>query len=140
MPRQSPPTLSSSSPTTALGHHRRPWQPLDLTPNFDRMATHGTHVANCFTCQPVCAPARASLQTGLYSTNTGVWRNAIPLPENSHTLAHCFRQAGYATSYIGKWHLAPATSKGQWRRHSAAAMSTGWPQTSSSSPPTPMTP
>ena len=49
--------------------------PLDLTPNFDRMAAQGTHCFNAFTCQPVCAPARASLQTGLYAANTGVWRN-----------------------------------------------------------------
>ena len=49
--------------------------PLDLTPNFDRMAAQGTHCYNAFTCQPVCAPARASLQTGLFATNTGVWRN-----------------------------------------------------------------
>ena len=61
--------------------------PLDLTPNFDRMAQQGTHLASTFTCQPVCAPARASLQTGLYATNTGVWRNAIPLPESKRTLA-----------------------------------------------------
>ncbi len=86
--------------------------PLDLTPNFDRMAQQGTHVANCFTCQPVCAPARASLQTGLYATNTGVWRNGLNLPPNKTTLAHHFRRAGYATGYIGKWHLANQGDRG----------------------------
>lgn len=86
--------------------------PLDLTPNFDRMARQGTHVANCFTCQPVCAPARASLQTGLYATNTGVWRNAIILPQQQRTLAHHFGAAGYATGYIGKWHLADRSIAG----------------------------
>ena len=30
--------------------------PLDLTPNFDRVAHRGTHFSNAFTCQPVCAP------------------------------------------------------------------------------------
>ena len=80
--------------------------PLDLTPNFDRMAQHGTHVATALTCQPVCAPARASLQTGLYASNTGVWRNGIALPDTHPTLAHHFCAAGYATGYIGKWHLA----------------------------------
>lgn len=86
--------------------------PLELTPNFDRMARQGTHLANCFTCQPVCAPARASLQTGLYATNTGVWRNGMPLPPDKTTLAACFAQAGYATGYIGKWHLGEASSHG----------------------------
>ncbi|MCJ7737184.1 MAG: sulfatase-like hydrolase/transferase [Anaerolineae bacterium] len=80
--------------------------PLGLTPNFDRMARRGTHVANSFTCQPVCAPARSSLQTGLYATQTGVFRNGIALSQSAHTLAHSFREAGYHTGYIGKWHLA----------------------------------
>lgn len=80
--------------------------PLDLTPNLDRIARAGTHVANSFTCQPVCAPARSSLQTGLYATSTGTWRNGIPLDPGLPTLATLFRNAGYRTGYIGKWHLA----------------------------------
>jgi len=80
--------------------------PLDLTPNFDRMARRGTHVFNSFTCQPVCAPARASLQTGLYPTQTSVFRNMLALPPDKKTLARHFREAGYHTGYIGKWHLA----------------------------------
>jgi len=80
--------------------------PLDLTPNFDQMAQRGTHLFRSFTSQPVCAPARSSLQTGMYATTTGCFRNGIPLPPGSKTLAHHFRKAGYATGYIGKWHLA----------------------------------
>lgn len=82
--------------------------PLNLTPNFDRVAGQGTLVYNAFTCQPVCAPARASLQTGLYATQTGVFRNGIPLDPATPTLATYFNQAGYHTGYIGKWHLAAA--------------------------------
>ncbi|HUX14168.1 MAG TPA: sulfatase-like hydrolase/transferase [Spirochaetia bacterium] len=82
--------------------------PLDLTPNFDRFATGGTHFYNTFTCQPVCAPARSSLQTGQYATSTGVIANGIPLAEDAVTLAKCFRSAGYQTGYIGKWHLGGA--------------------------------
>jgi arylsulfatase A-like enzyme len=82
--------------------------PLNLTPNFDRVARQGTHIHNAFTCQPVCAPARASLQTGLYATQTGVFRNGIPLGSGTPTLADLFNQAGYHTGYIGKWHLASA--------------------------------
>jgi len=80
--------------------------PLDLTPNFDRMAQQGTHVFNSFTCQPVCAPARASIQTGLYATQAGVFRNGMVLPSDIKTLAYHFRNGGYQTAYIGKWHLA----------------------------------
>ena len=79
--------------------------PLDLTPNFDRMARRGTHVHHSFTCQPVCGPARSCLQTGLYATETGCYRNGIPLSSNLKTLAHHFRENDYATGYIGKWHL-----------------------------------
>ncbi len=80
--------------------------PLGLTPHFDRIAQRGTHLYNAFTCQPVCGPARASLQTGMYATNTGVWRNGLSLSENLSTLADHFNAAGYHTAYIGKWHLA----------------------------------
>jgi arylsulfatase A-like enzyme len=80
--------------------------PLCLTPNFERMARYGTHLSHSFTNQPVCGPARSSLQTGLYPTVTGCYRNEIPLPPSVKTLAHYFREAGYGTGYIGKWHLA----------------------------------
>jgi len=80
--------------------------PLDLTPNYDRMAHAGTHCANAFTCQPVCGPARASLQTGQYAKTTGVFRNGLSLRPGERTLAHHFKEAGYHTAYIGKWHLA----------------------------------
>lgn len=87
--------------TTGVGGN-----PLELTPNFDRMAQRGTHLANSFTCQPVCGPARSCLQTGMYATQTGCFRNGIPLPQDMKTLAHHFNDAGYHTGYIGKWHLA----------------------------------
>lgn len=83
--------------------------PLGLTPNFDYMATSGTHAFNAFTCQPVCGPARACLQTGTYATTNGCWRNGIPLPRTDKKLAHHFNDAGYTTGYIGKWHLASDT-------------------------------
>ena len=79
--------------------------PLDLTPNFDRMALSGTHVHKTFTVQPVCGPARACLQTGMYATQLGCIHNGIPLPHDVVTLADCFNEANYRTGYIGKWHL-----------------------------------
>ncbi len=80
--------------------------PLGLTPNFDRFAQNGTHCYHAVTCQPVCGPARACLQTGLYATNTGVFRNGLALQPGARTLAHYFREGGYQTAYIGKWHLS----------------------------------
>ena len=86
--------------------------PLDLTPNFDRMAAQGTHLYNYFTCQPVCGPARSCLQTGQYATQTGCWKNGIALDEDAQTLAKSFGAAGYQTGYIGKWHLASPNTQG----------------------------
>jgi arylsulfatase A-like enzyme len=80
--------------------------PLDVTPNLDRLARRGTHLPNAFTPQPVCAPTRACLQTGLYPTTSGIFRNHLPLSPDTRTLAHHFGAAGYDTAYIGKWHLA----------------------------------
>ncbi len=94
--------------------------PLDLMPNFDRMARLGTHIANSFTCQPVCGPARSCLQTGQYATTTGCWRNGIPLKTTAPTLAQCFNQAGYQTGYIGKWHLGDDESHGPVREEQRA--------------------
>ncbi len=86
--------------------------PMDLTPNFDRMAQEGTHIHHSITCQPVCGPARSCLQTGLYATTTGCYRNNIALPSKARTLAHYFSEAGYQTGYIGKWHLGSPDSHG----------------------------
>ena len=80
--------------------------PLGLTPNFDRMAREGTDIHYSITCQPVCGPARSCLQTGMYATNTGVFRNGLTLKDDAVTMAQCFNEAGYDTGYIGKWHLA----------------------------------
>jgi arylsulfatase A-like enzyme len=86
--------------------------PMGLTPNFDRMAQSGTHVVNSFTCQPVCAPARSSLQTGVYATQSGVWRNGLRPHQHLKMLGHYFSEAGYQTGYIGKWHLVPHSYHG----------------------------
>ncbi|MGC4111472.1 MAG: sulfatase-like hydrolase/transferase [Nocardioides sp.] len=55
---------------------------------------------------PVCTPARSCLQTGLYATASGCWRNELSLGRDARTIAHEFAAAGYRTGYIGKWHLA----------------------------------
>lgn len=78
----------------------------ELTPNLMQLADEGVLFENNFTCQPVCGPARACLQTGVYATQNGCFVNGIALKENAKTLAHHFSEAGYQTAYIGKWHLA----------------------------------
>lgn len=87
-------------------------QRLNVTPNLDSLAAGGVRFAQTFTCQPVCGPARACLQTGKYATETGCFRNGIGLPAREQTLAHWFSEAGYEVGYLGKWHLASTMSFG----------------------------
>lgn len=81
-------------------------QKLEVTPNLDRMASLGIRFEHAFTCQPVCGPARACIQTGKYATEVGCHTNNLALPLNEKTIAHWFSDAGYDLAYIGKWHLA----------------------------------
>lgn len=79
--------------------------PLNLTPHLDAMAREGVNFSAHITNQPVCAPSRACLFTGLYASRHGVWHNGIALPPGTPTIASAFRQAGYSANYFGKWHL-----------------------------------
>jgi len=81
-------------------------QPLNTTPELDAMAAKGVRFEYAFTCQPVCGPARACVQTGKYATETGCFRNSIALPPGERTLAHWLSEFEYEVGYIGKWHLA----------------------------------
>jgi uncharacterized sulfatase len=113
-------------------------QKLDVTPNLDRMAREGVLFEHAYTCQPVCGPARAVLQTGRYATEVGCFRNGIALPTDERTIAHVMSDAGYEVAYIGKWHLAsthgmgdadanfrtlpvPPERRGGWKDHWIAA-------------------
>jgi len=81
-------------------------QPMDTTPHLDRMAAEGVRFEHAFTCQPVCGPARAVLQTGKYATAVGCHVNHRRLPPDETTVAQVLSDAGYEAGYIGKWHLA----------------------------------
>lgn len=84
------------------------WDTLNSTlmPNVWELGEEGTFFENSYTCQPVCGPARACLQTGQYATQNRCCWNGIPLAEDTTTLADHFNENGYDTAYIGKWHLA----------------------------------
>ena len=75
------------------------------TPNLDRLAQAGLNFRNVVSVCPVCTPYRAALMTGRYPTSTGMFLNDAHLPDSEHCMAEIFREAGYATAYIGKWHL-----------------------------------
>ncbi len=81
-------------------------QRLEVTPVLDALAARGVAFDNAFTVQPVCGPSRSVMQTGLYPTSTGCWRNGLALPAGIPTLADRLSALGYQTGYVGKWHLA----------------------------------
>ncbi len=75
------------------------------TPNIDRIAHEGAICTSYYASSPVCSPSRASLMTGLYPIAAGVQQNGRPLRDDVITFAQVLKQQGYATSYVGKWHL-----------------------------------
>ncbi|MDA0837276.1 MAG: sulfatase [Planctomycetota bacterium] len=76
------------------------------TPNIDRLANEGVRCTRAYSHCPVCIPFRAGLVTGQYPTTCGVPRHGDFLHPGRRTIAHAFREAGYRTSFVGKWHLA----------------------------------
>jgi len=77
-------------------------------PNLEAMAREGVTFSHCISNHPLCSPYRASLLTGRYqqahtvSHNVG---NQGGLPLTEITIADVLKKAGYATGYVGKWHL-----------------------------------
>lgn len=86
--------------------------PMGLTPHLDRFARQGTFFKEAVTPQPVCGPARSCLQTGQYTSTTGVYKNGPGLKADAPKLAELFAESGYRTGYIGKWHLSEGTGDG----------------------------
>lgn len=84
------------------------------TPVLDRLATQGAQLQRHYTCAPVCAPARASLFTGLHQGHAEVIRNNSfdAALENSHTLGSVLKAAGYNTALIGKWGIGGGQESG----------------------------
>jgi len=103
-------------------------QRLD-TPNIDRLAAEGMRFTDAYAAAPVCSPTRAAILTGQSPARlritTHITRGEfIPkgavlspaetldhLPLEATTLAERLKEAGYATGFFGKWHLAGVPGK-----------------------------
>ena len=75
------------------------------TPHLDRLKAQSVDFTHAIAGCPVCSPYRASLLTGQYPDRHGIFLNDVCLQPEGATLGECFRDAGYRTAYIGKWHL-----------------------------------
>jgi len=89
------------------------------TPNLDRLAARGMRFTDAYAACPVCSPTRASILTGKYPVRFPI-TDYIPgnrrgrlnpppylheLPTAEVTIAEALKEAGYATAFVGKWHL-----------------------------------
>jgi len=85
------------------------------TPNIDGLASEGMRFTDAYAACPVCSPTRASILAGKYPARLGItqwiggsnqpteYRHYMPLEEV--TVAEALKSAGYATGFVGKWHL-----------------------------------
>ncbi len=80
------------------------------TPNIDRLAKEGMRLER-FYATPFCSPTRAALMTARDPIKLGVanavvmaWDNGGVSPEE-HFMSESFRDAGYDTAMVGKWHM-----------------------------------
>ena len=71
------------------------------------LGERGVRFANAFAPHPLCCPARASVLTGWYTHNHGVYSVkepfAFPAFPDGSTIATWLRGSGYATMYLGKY-------------------------------------
>ncbi len=75
------------------------------TPHMDSMAANGVHLKNAFVTTSLCSPSRASILTGLYTFRHRVIDNNRLVPDGTLFFPQYLQKAGYATAYIGKWHM-----------------------------------
>jgi arylsulfatase A-like enzyme len=89
------------------------------TPNIDRLARQGMRFTDAYAACAVCSPTRASILTGKYPARLNItdwiggsqkgkllpakYEHQLPLEEV--TIAEALKVAGYATGFIGKWHI-----------------------------------
>ncbi len=91
------------------------------TPNIDKLANGGVRFNNGYATSATCTPSRFAMLTGIYP-----WRNkgAQILPGDapmlidtaSTTLADMFKNQGYNTGIVGKWHLGLGDGSVNWNK------------------------
>ena len=79
------------------------------TPYLDKLAENGIKFTSFYAASPVCSPSRAALMTGCYPARVGINRVLFPgepygLDPGEFTMPKLFKNAGYRTMMVGKWH------------------------------------
>lgn len=88
------------------------------TPNLDELAKDSVIFDKAYTVCPICTPARASIQTGVYPSKHGMVTNVYTkgcmvheLPNSDALLSRRLIKQGYSIGYTGKWHLGANRDK-----------------------------
>ena len=74
------------------------------TPSLDRLVSEGTAFTRATCGNPICTPSRAEILSGCSSFRSGVIDFGKPIDPDLPLMARWFADAGYRTSYVGKWH------------------------------------
>lgn len=81
------------------------------TENFDKLCENGLTFTDAHSTSAVCSPSRYSILTGRYNWRSrlksgvlGGYSKAL-IEDNRLTIANMFKENGYKTLAIGKWHL-----------------------------------
>ncbi|MFP6899420.1 MAG: sulfatase [Opitutales bacterium] len=99
------------------------------TPHLDHLAKQGMRFTDAYAAAPVCSPTRCAVLTGQAPARIGLTTHLpglffpkderpqpaklIPQLNTGHvTIAERLKEAGYASAFLGKWHLAPGVGRG----------------------------
>ncbi len=77
------------------------------TPHIDRLAQEGMKFINAFAASPLCSPSRCVIETGLMPFRNGAHKFGTPIHRDIKTMPEYFKELGYYTAEIGKFHHAP---------------------------------
>ncbi len=83
------------------------------TPVMDSLAKNGAYIKNALVTTALCSPSRASILTGLYTFRHRVIDNNRPIPPGTVYFPQYLQKAGYATGFIGKWHMGGESDRPQ---------------------------